>query len=48
MVVWEVVKCVVVFLVVVVVVLFGNFDFSDTHDIYSLLGEMRNYSLGSS
>ena len=45
MIVWEVVKCVVVFVVVEVVVLFGNFDFSDAHDIYFLLGKMCNYSL---
>ena len=45
MVVWEVVKSIVVFVVVVVVVLSGNFDFGDTHDIYVLLGKMCNYSL---
>ena len=45
MVVWEVVKCVVVFVVVVGVAFFGNFDFGDTHDIYVLLGKMCNYSL---
>ena len=45
MVIWEVVKCVVVFMVVVVVVLFRDFDFSDAHDINFLLGKMSNYSL---
>ena len=45
MVIWEVVKCIVVSMVVVVVVLFRDFDFSDAHDISFLLGEMGDYSL---
>ena len=45
MVVWEVVKSIVVFVVVIMVVLFGNFDFGNAHNIYVLLGKMRDYSL---
>ena len=45
MVISEVVKCVVVFMVVVVVVLFRDFDFSDAHDINFLLGKMGDYCL---
>ena len=45
MVIWEVVKCVVVSMVVVVVVLFRDLDFSDAHDINFLLGKMSIYSL---
>ena len=45
MVIWKVVKCVVVFMVIGVVVLFRDFDFSDAHDINFLLGKMGDYSL---
>ena len=45
MVIWEVVKCVVVFMVIVVVVLFRDFDFSDAHDINFLLGKISNCGL---
>ena len=45
MVVRQVMKSVVVFVVVIMVVLFGNFDFGDAHNIYVLLGEMCDYSL---
>ena len=45
MVIWKVVECAVVFVVVVVVVLFGDFDFSYAHDINFLLGKVGDYCL---
>ena len=38
-------KSVVVFVVVVIVVLFGDLDFGDAHDVYILLGKMHDCGL---
>ena len=45
MVVRQVMKSVVIFVVIIVVVLFGNLDFGYAHNIYGLLGKMHDYSL---
>ena len=34
-----------VFVIVIVVVLIGDFDFGNAHNIYVLLGKMHDYSL---
>ena len=39
-------KSVVVFVVVVIVVLFGDLDFSNAHDVCVLLGKMHDCGLG--